>query len=260
MKERQQRLLKNIGNFFLNIERDEVGVLKNLANVTVTGQENYAAIASGPAILNLYPHSSDLDPYLVRGCLPPVVSHHTFFAAKASRWGSGPESRFGKLVTDFIPLDTDASVIPLHSMREILKRLKNGEYLAISAEGTRTLKDANKREFKEGVAWLLKLMNYSIPVVPIIIVGAGDILPKGAKIPNLFERRGEKITRRRIFVHVAEPIRYQSSGQEKSQLNLEKESQLNLEQGNPLKMITANLLKKSNAIYKELYEAWLATR
>lgn len=235
----------SFGHFLISAERDLLGKLTHFADVRISGQENYPEIAKGPAIISLFPHTSHLDSYLVRASLPPEVSHNLVFAAKASAWGTGLKSHIGKLVTDFIPLDTDC-LLPIKAMREMLRRLKNGEYLVLSPEGTRTQLDAEDRQFQPGIAWLLYKMGYKIPIVPIILHGPGDILPKGASLLNLFHDTGKHLQRKKVLVHVGEPFWHKpDKAMQRDQL---------------IEKVTSDLRRKSIAMYKELDESIISSR
>ncbi|MBI4973158.1 1-acyl-sn-glycerol-3-phosphate acyltransferase [Candidatus Roizmanbacteria bacterium] len=192
----------------INTERDLLGSLSNLVDLHVSGTENFDAILKTPAIIVLFPHTSHLDSFFVRAALPKTVRGRLTFAAKASAWGEGWRSCAGRLVTDTIPLDTDT--ISTNAFTTMIKRLSAGDCIGISPEGTRTLNDIDNRPFLRGIELLLKKTDYTVPIVPIVLHGLGDILPKGASLPRIFDGH----SRRKVCVDVGAPIWYRS-GMEK---------------------------------------------
>lgn len=74
----------------------------------------------------------------------------------------------------------------LRCVRRAVAALKRGEDLVIFPEGTRIKSDDEPVEIHGGYALIAQMAG--APVVPVAIVGARDISPRGARFPRLFKR------------------------------------------------------------------------
>jgi 1-acyl-sn-glycerol-3-phosphate acyltransferase len=131
-------------------------------------------------------HQSMLDPVLIGICFNDRLNYlarktlfkNIFFA-------------FIIRVLDAIEIDRERG--GLSGLREMLARLNAGKKVLIFPEGTRT-SDGEVGEIKMGFAPIARRSR--VPLVPIAIVGAYSILPRGAKLPS----------RSRLAVVIGKPL------------------------------------------------------
>lgn len=131
-------------------------------------------------------HQSMMDPVLVG----MVANRRLNYLARKTLFHN-PLFAFLIRTLDAIELDRDRG--GLSGLKEMLKRLKNGEFVLMFPEGTRTL-DGFVGPLKPGFIPIAR--RSEVPLVPVAIVGAYDCLPRGTKLP----------TRRPIAVVFGEPI------------------------------------------------------
>lgn len=151
----------------------------------VEGVEQLADLAG--ACLFVANHSSHLDAPAVLAALPPAVRARTVVAAAEDYFY---RDRLRGLATSLL---VGAFPFPRRSGRGVgLERaaelLGAGWNVLLFPEGTRSL-DGRIGPFKSGAARLL--LATGVPVVPIGLVGTGDVLPKRALVP----RRGPVVVR-----------------------------------------------------------------
>ena len=84
-------------------------------------------------------------------------------------------------VSGHIYVDTSTPKATKETMETAEKRLAGGMSVVVFPEGTRS-SDGQMRKFRRG-AYILAT-EFNLPVVPITIDGAYDILPKSAKLPH----------------------------------------------------------------------------
>lgn len=139
----------------------------------------------GPVVL-LANHTSHLDPPLVGGSTRRQLS----YLARATLF-VGP---FAWLIRsyDAVPVDRDGSGIA--GIKATLKRLKQGGTMVLFPEGTRS-EDGELKPFKPGFVAMVRRSKATL--VPLGIVGAGEVWPKGRSWPKLTGR---------IAMHYGEPI------------------------------------------------------
>lgn len=131
-------------------------------------------------------HQSMLDPVLVG-----LVSNRRLNYLARKTLFHNPLFGFLIKTLDAIELDRDRG--GLSGLKEMLRRLKQGEFVLMFPEGTRTL-DGKIGPLKPGFIPIAR--RSEVPLVPVAIVGAYDCLPRGSKLP----------TRRPIAVVFGEPI------------------------------------------------------
>ncbi len=79
-------------------------------------------------------------------------------------------------------VDNSSQAAVRRTMQDAESRLKDGMSVVVFPEGSRTL-DGKMHTFKRGAYQLA--MEFSLPVVPITIDGAYEVLPRrGAKLPR----------------------------------------------------------------------------
>ena len=116
-------------------------------------------------------HESFLDPLLVGSPLAPPVSY-------LARDNLFRVPVIGTLLrqTYVIPINRDSASSA--SIREAVRRIKQGFLVGIFPEGTRSA-DGRLGELKPGFIALLRLTR--APVIPVGVAGAGQVLPRGGK-------------------------------------------------------------------------------
>ncbi|SNR93216.1 lysophospholipid acyltransferase family protein [Desulfurobacterium atlanticum] len=148
--------------------------IAKLAHLEVEGRNNIPL--KGPVLL-VSNHRSFMDPPLVAYA---VMKRPVFFMAKAElfetpfistlikHWGNGFPVRRGKF--------------DLKAIKTALTVLKKGELLCLFPEGTR----AQKGKFlKPKIGAGMIAVKANVPLIPCLIDGSEDLLPKGAKFPRM---------------------------------------------------------------------------
>jgi len=127
-------------------------------------------------------HQSYLDGMFVATCFRGKTLKKSFFYTKAKHVGNGLLRKFaGRNNIIIVDINLDLK----HSIQSLAEALKKGKNIVIFPEGTRSVTGA-LGEFKKTFAILSKELN--VPVVPVVIDGAYNILPKGSKIPKPFKK------------------------------------------------------------------------
>lgn len=134
--------------------------------------EGWDRLPTGPCLIASN-HQSFLDPPLIGASLPFEIA----FVARKSLFANPV---FGSIIRACraIPLDRDEA--DLAAIRRALATLAEGRKLLIFPEGTRSA-DGGLLPAKAG-AGLLALRS-GVPVVPVRIRGARDVLPRGGAVP-----------------------------------------------------------------------------
>ncbi len=139
------------------------------ATLEVEGWEN---VPDG-ACLFASNHQSMLDPPLLGSCLPREIS----FIARRSLFDNPV---FGFVIRACHSIPVDRGEADIGAIRSALAALAAGEGLLIFPEGTRS-RDGLIANAKAGAGLLA--CKSGVPVVPIHIRGARDVLPRGANFP-----------------------------------------------------------------------------
>ena len=139
------------------------------ATLEVEGWEN---VPPG-ACLFASNHQSMLDPPLIGSCLPREIS----FIARRSLFDNPV---FGFVIRACHSIPVDRGEADIGAIRAALAALSAGEGLLIFPEGTRS-HDGVIASPKAGAGLLA--CKSGVPVVPIHIRGARDVLPRGALFP-----------------------------------------------------------------------------
>lgn len=115
-------------------------------------------------------HISYLDPPLISAVLPRRV---TFIARK----GLFEIPLLGWFIKHYaFPIDREKT--HPSTIKEALRRLNNGELIAIFPEGRRS-DTGELLEARQGIGMIA--MRSSVPVIPALIIGSNNVLPVGAK-------------------------------------------------------------------------------
>ncbi|AGH95309.1 lysophospholipid acyltransferase family protein [Pseudobdellovibrio exovorus] len=156
--------------------------------VVVHGRQNIP----DEGCLFLFNHSSFFDIFALAGSLP-----HLRFGAKAELFKIPIFSQAMRVVgTMPIARNNRDEVYKIYA--EAKKRFANKEQFALSPEGGR-FHGAKLSSFKAGP--FVFAMSAGVPVVPTVIVGAYEALPKGSFLFNKDQLS------RTIYIHILEPIR-----------------------------------------------------
>jgi 1-acyl-sn-glycerol-3-phosphate acyltransferase len=123
---------------------------------------------------------------------------------------------FAAIIRHLDAIEIDREGGGLGGLKETLQRLRRGELVLMFPEGTRT-SNGQVQDVKPGFVAVARRSR--VPLIPVAIVGAYDVLPKGAKFPR----------RRTIKVVVGESIQPEDIVDLNDQQLMEK-LQLSLEQ------------------------------
>jgi long-chain acyl-CoA synthetase len=136
-------------------------------------------------------HQSMFDAFLVASFLKNKMMKKSYFYAK-EKYFKMPFLRFLANRNNIIITDINKNL--KKSLQKMAAVLKKGKNLIIFPEGTRTL-DGTVGKFKKTFAILSRELN--IPIVPVAIEGAYEVLPQGSRFPKPF---------RRIIIDFLKPI------------------------------------------------------
>ena len=189
-----------------HLKRDAVENLLRFTGIEVTGYKNLE-LFQGPAIYNLFPHTSHLDSWTMRLALPLKQKHSLVFLAKKEYW-DGWRRPFGELTNALILIPTAEGTFPLTAFKTAVACLSQGYSIGISAEGTRTFGPIDNRHFEDGIGLLLSMTDYKHPLVPVLLKGFGDVWPKGQNLPHWLEKSRVLFQRKQASVHFGSPKFY----------------------------------------------------
>ena len=127
-------------------------------------------------------HQSFFDGMFVAVGLPSKMQRNSFFYTKAKHVKKNWLRKFAEH-NNIIVVDINQDL--KQSIQSLAEALKKGKNVVIFPEGTRS-KTGDLGEFKKTFAILSVELN--VPVVPVVISGAYDVLPKGSKFPKMFKR------------------------------------------------------------------------
>ena len=161
---RDTRVLFRVGFWITRVGLPLVGI-----RVVLVGMER---LPRGASIV-MANHSSNLDP----PALIPVLPGRVVIYLKESLMRI-PVLGYALRLAGDIPVRRDGTVESAKAASEAAKRaLEQGSCLVIFPEGTRS-RDGSLLPFKKGPFFLA--MEAGVPVVPVSIVGATRLLPKGS--------------------------------------------------------------------------------
>jgi len=155
-------------------------------DIKVKGRDRLPA--KGPYIVAPN-HVSYVDPPIVGAALPG----HSYYMAKAELF-SVPV--LGKIIPRIGAFPIRRGSPDRAAVKVTLALLAAGEPVTIFPEGTRR-PVGELGEAESGFGWLVHRAR--VPVVPIGIVGAGDLLPRGARF----------IQHSQVRVHIGEPLTFE---------------------------------------------------
>lgn len=144
-----------------------------LVKVSVEGRGN---INRGTSYVFVANHQGAFDIFSIYGYL-----NHDFRWMMKKGLERIPLVGYSCKVSGHIYVDNSSPGATRRTMAEAEKRLRDGMSVVVFPEGSRT-RDGRMHRFHRG-AYMLA-MEFSLPVVPITIDGAYDILPRGAWLPR----------------------------------------------------------------------------
>jgi 1-acyl-sn-glycerol-3-phosphate acyltransferase len=150
------------------------GLMKRLYRVNVEGLANVPE--SGPGIVACN-HISFLDSLFI----PMTIPRRVTYLAKAEYWDSWKTRWFFELVGQ-IPVRRDNAAKSQAALDAGMRVLGAGGLLGIYPEGTRS-PDGRLYRGKTGVGRMAAQAN--CPVIPVGLIGTGDIMAKDAKLPRV---------------------------------------------------------------------------
>ena len=152
------------------------GLARTGANIfgkfRVFGLEN---LPKSGGVLLAANHQSVLDPVLVAMVLPREMH----FMARRSLFRN---PIFRAIIVSYNAFAIERDTADVKGVKEAIARLEAGALLLVFPEGTRT-GDGSIGRMKPGIGMLAE--RAAVPIVPVLIDGAYEILPKGARIPRL---------------------------------------------------------------------------
>lgn len=143
-----------------------------LVRVTVVGRENIDANTSYVFVAN---HQGAYDIFSVYGYL-----NHQFRWMMKKALEKIPLVGYSCKVSGHIMVDNSTPASTRETLEKAEKQLQGGMSLVVFPEGARTW-DGKMRQFKRGAYRLA--VEFGLPVVPITINGAFDVMPRFKKIP-----------------------------------------------------------------------------
>lgn len=159
--------------FYRFLELTLAPYLRWAYRVKVEGAETFPD--EGPAIV-VANHTSFWDSFWVPLCVPRRV----VFLAKAEYFESWKTAWLVKSL-GMIPIKRDVRAKSLAALETGIEFLKTGGVLGVYPEGTRS-PDGRLYRGRTGVARLA--LGAESPVVPIGLIGAREVMPKGARLPR----------------------------------------------------------------------------
>lgn len=183
------------------------GISRFLWSSKVKGIEHIRI--NGPVIF-CSNHESDFDPFWIASWLSRDQRAKLCSLAKKEHFESFLMSFLVKLVGS-IPVDRSGDTTPAVQAAE--KVLLSGRPMMIFPEGTRT-KTGKLGKFHKGSVRLM--LGTNVPIIPVRISGAFEILPYNKKFPKLFDLR--RFRRYKILVNFGKPIYPPKNQKESSEL------------------------------------------
>lgn len=147
--------------------------LMTFVRVKVVGREN---VKQGVSYMFVANHQGAYDIFSIYGYL-----NHQFRWMMKKSLEKIPLVGYSCKVTGHIMVDNSTPSATRHTMQRAEQQLSGGMSLVVFPEGARTW-NGHMRPFKRG-AYMLA-MEFGLPVVPITIDGAFDVMPRYKKVPK----------------------------------------------------------------------------
>ena len=190
--------------------RNAFATLSKLLDVSFFGLENFRKIERGKAaIIAFFPHTGHPDGPFVRLAVPEDLRDRLIYPAASDYWYrkdllSVARIQVASLILPTFPISRGGAGHNdiMDSLSDAENLLNSGYLLVLSPEGTRSSLPLEERVFKTGVAELV--IRTQKPVIPVLIKGFDEIMPRGTAIPKFFEHG----KRRSVSATVGEPINF----------------------------------------------------
>lgn len=140
-----------------------------LCGLSVEGVEN---IPEKGGLILASNHASYLDPLALGAACPRKIS----YMAKEELFRI---PLFGWMIRSVGAFPVKRHAADISALKEALRRLKNGEVIALFPEGARRNQEDTAGEPEAGVGFLAQ--KSGVPVIPALIKGTEKALPKGAR-------------------------------------------------------------------------------
>ena len=128
-------------------------------------------------------HTSHLDAAAILAALPKKIALEVTTVAARDVWGGSPlRSLVSRVTTNALEVDRDADFAG--GVRMLSAVLAENRPIILFPEGRRSL-DGELVELREGAA-MLAIRN-GVPIVPIYIDGAHEVMPRGRMWPEMGE-------------------------------------------------------------------------
>ena len=157
------------------IRRMTTAFLKCISHVKIEGTENIPA----SACVFAPNHQSSLDAFYIISGLDSRRYHDTLFYV-ISKFIEGRWIRRFAHRHNLVPMEINGDI--RNSLAVFQKALKDGKSVLMFPEGTRSM-DGSLGEFRPTFAYLA--LDAGLPIVPIAVDGAFDVLPRSSKMPSL---------------------------------------------------------------------------
>ena len=142
-------------------------------------------------------HTSHLDAPVVRAALPPAMRDRSAVAAAADVWfDRGLVGPVVELALGAIAFGRTSDV--RSSLERVAELVNDGYTVIIFPEGSRSA-DGRLGPMRQGIGLLATQLH--VPIVPVHIDGAREILPKGVGLPSHRQRS-------RVVVRFGQPLRF----------------------------------------------------
>lgn len=145
----------------------------NLVRVEVKGRDN---VEKGTSYVFVANHQGAFDIFAIYGFLG-----HDFKWMMKKSLRNIPLVGYSCYKAGHIFVDRSSAAGIRHTMQQAERSLKGGASIVVFPEGART-HDGHMRQFKKGAYQLA--LEFKLPLVPVSIDGAFDILPRSGKLPH----------------------------------------------------------------------------
>ena len=161
--------------------------IRMVTRLRVEGSEHLEALP-GPVLI-CPNHTSHLDAPVVRAALPRAMRDRTAIAAAADVWFDGsPWGPATELALGAVPFGRSSDIRA--SLERVADLVNAGFNVIVFPEGMRSA-DGQLGPMREGIGLLAT--NLGVPVVPVDIEGAHEVLPKGRWLPRRRRGRGVRV-------------------------------------------------------------------
>jgi long-chain acyl-CoA synthetase len=146
---------------------------------TIEGLENVPAEGSCIIVAN---HTSHLDGLLLLSSLKKREKDVLFLAARDYFFSGQKLGAFAAYILPIIPLDREGNIGALRqNLRQLNTSRRSGRIIVMFPEGTRS-RDGRLQPFRGGFGYIA--LHLDVPVVPCLLSGCFEGLPRGAWFPK----------------------------------------------------------------------------